>query len=376
MEKQASSLKTTPRSILNWRLYDTSIPSPYISELYLYSDAHFIAEAKEIGPYAFLNTVAHAGIGSESHLKPVIALRFRHCIPNTSPAMTESNFGHYHGGTEFDEIAAIVSLELGCRIQAGPVVRDFAPDTDPLGTPRQLHLHKVPSLPPIATKPLMPTSAGKRDLRDLHALSRIIYLTDEESAAMVKAARLYQQAIWIADTNPELSWILLVSAVEAVTQFKPALTTDNIAELRRSYCQATAKLSDELLGPLADALAGLFGSTRKFVNFLIEFGPEPPNERPEFSLFDFSKTGITKSMQTIYKYRSKALHEGVAFPAPMCSAPMSLAGGYEEIPTGLAAYSKGATWMKSDLPCHLYIFEYLVRGSLLNWIESRISATR
>jgi hypothetical protein len=371
----AVSKTTTPRSFLNWRLFEQADPSPWISELYLYSDAHFIAEARDIGPYAFINTIAHGGVGSEDQLKPAVALRFLHCIPSSNPAMSESNFGHYHGGTEFDEIAAIISLELGCRIQAGPVVRDFAPDSDPLGTPRQLYLHKVPTLPPISTRPLVPQSLGQRDLRDLHAIKRLVGLPDQEAVALVKAARLYQQAIWVADTNPELSWILLVSAIEAVTGLRSAPTTDNIAELRRSYWNATTKISDELLSPLADALSGLFGSTRKFVNFLIEFSPEPPDQRPEFSQFDFSKCGLKKSMQTIYKYRSKALHEGVAFPAPMCSAPMQLPGGFEEVPSGLAAYSKGATWMKSDLPCHLHIFEYLVRGALLKWIESRIDTT-
>ncbi len=371
----AKSKTTIPRSFLNWRLFDQADPSPWISELYLYSDAHFIAEARDIGPYAFINTIASGGVGSEDQLKPAVALRFRHCIPSSNPAMSESNFGHYHGGTEFDEIAAVVSLELGCRIQAGPVVRDFAPDSDPLGTPRQLYLHKVPTLPPISTQPLVPQTIGQRDLRDLHAIKRLIGLPDQEAVAVVKAARLYQQAIWVADTNPELSWILLVSAIEAVTGFGSTPTTDNIAELRRSYCKATEKISDELLSPLADALSGLFGSTRKFVNFLIDFCPETPDQRPQFSQFDFSESGLKNSMQTIYKYRSKALHEGVAFPAPMCSAPIHLPGGIEEIPSGLAAYSKGATWMKSDLPCHLHIFEYLVRGALLKWIESRIALT-
>jgi hypothetical protein len=371
----AKSIKKTfsPRSFLNWRLFDPVDPSPWISELYLYSDAHFIADAEKIGPYAFLNTIAHGGIGSENLLKPSIALRFRHCIENSHPNMTSSNFGHYHGGTEFDEIAAIVSLELGCRIQAGPVVREFAPDSDPLGRPMQLHLHKVPTLPRLSTRPLIPRLSGQRDLRDLYVIKRLFELSDEESVAFIKAARLYQQAVWVADTNPELSWILLVSAIEAVMQLGQVAPIGNVAELRKSYAKATAQISDEQLSPLADALAGLFGSTRKFVAFLVEFFPPPPPDRPSFSQFVFSKPSIRQAATKIYKYRSMALHGGVAFPGPMCTAPMNLDKGIEEIPSGLAAYSKGATWMKSDLPCHLHIFEHLVRGSLLNWINSRIA---
>lgn len=367
----ASKKTSIPRSFLNWRLHDPVNPSPWISELYLYSDAHFIAEVDEIGPYAFLNTIAHGSIGNENSLKPSIALRFRHCIPNTNPDMTSSNFGHYHGGTELDEIAAIVSLEFGCRIQAGPVVREFAPDSDPLGRPLQLYLHKVPTLPALSTRPLIPRLAGQRDLRNLHAIKRLFGLADEESVALTKASRLYQQAVWVADTNPELTWILLVSAVEAVMEFGSPAPNDNVAELRKSFSKAASQIPDEQLGPLADALAGLFGSTRKFVTFLGEFFPPPPPDRPTFGLFDFSKDSIKKAATTIYKYRSKALHGGVAFPGPMCAAPMNLDTGYEEIPTGLAAYSKGATWMASDLPCHLHTFEHLVRGSLLNWIKSR-----
>ncbi len=364
-----------PRSILNWRLHNASVSSPYISEILLYSDVNFVADAKDVGPYSFLNALAFGGIRAESKLKPSIALRFQHCIPNSRPDMSSSSFNHYHGGTEFDEIAAVTSLELGCRIQAGPVTRRFEPDGDPLGQPWQIEFDQIPDLPSAEGRAQIVRLGGQRDLTLLQSLKRLRLMADDDAISFMKAARLYQQAVWIADSNPELCWILLVSAIEAAAS-KTGFQSDDVMDLEASYPKISAILLDDQKPTVAKELSGLFGATRKSVNFLTTFSPAPPTIRPEVGVFDFDGANIRPCARTIYGHRSKALHAGIPFPSPMCHAPSSVLPGKapEEVPMGLAAYSKGATWMKEDFPCHLHTFEHLVRGALLNWIDHRLKS--
>src|SRR4051794_14623716 len=41
-----------------------------------------------------------------------------------------------------------------------------------------------------------------------------------------------------------------------------------------------------------------------------------------------------------------------------------------EMPFFLAASTRGGTWVAEDLPTHLHVFEYIVRGTLLKWWNS------
>ena len=40
-----------------------------------------------------------------------------------------------------------------------------------------------------------------------------------------------------------------------------------------------------------------------------------------------------------------------------------------EIPRGLAAGSRGGSWMAKDMPMLLHTYEYIVRNAILNWWE-------
>jgi hypothetical protein len=113
------------------------------------------------------------------------------------------------------------------------------------------------------------------------------------------------------------------------------------------------------------------GSTKKFTDFVLEFLPKPPNARPEAPFqHPWTTKAMKKSMSIIYKYRSRALHGGIPFPAPMCHAPI-LANNKvaEEKPFGLSTSMKGGVWMAKDLPLHLHTFEYITRSTIMNWFS-------
>lgn len=116
------------------------------------------------------------------------------------------------------------------------------------------------------------------------------------------------------------------------------------------------------------------GATKKFIDFIIEFLPNKPKNKPSDGIHPWEVEDIENSLRIIYDYRSKALHGGIRFPAPMCLPPYIEKGNkIHELPMVLATSTKGGVWLKKDTPMLLHLFEYIVRGSILKWWDSLVS---
>ena len=118
------------------------------------------------------------------------------------------------------------------------------------------------------------------------------------------------------------------------------------------------------------------GATRTFIDFILEFLPSAPVTRPPlFAQHSWEPTALKKAMKQIYEYRSRALHGGHPFPAPMCEPPTIVGenGEFAEIPLGSATSMRGAVWVIGDTPMLLHTFEYVARNAILNWWNSVIS---
>jgi hypothetical protein len=118
------------------------------------------------------------------------------------------------------------------------------------------------------------------------------------------------------------------------------------------------------------------GATRKFIDFVKEFLPDPPPVRPApWGQFSWEPQEMQRIMKLIYGYRSQALHGGKPFPAPMCIPPVKgrNSPAPSKIPPGTAMSYLGGTWLREDTPICLHTFEYIVRGTLLNWWSSLAS---
>jgi hypothetical protein len=192
--------------------------------------------------------------------------------------------------------------------------------------------------------------------------------------ALVRAARLYQAALWISEAGPNQAWILLASAVEAAAETWDQQAHSPVESLT-GWNPSLVKLlrkdgGDELAQKVAEKISRITGSTWKFVSFLRTYRPPPPAVRPPawFQL-DWQDEAFERSIKTVYRHRSAALHGGTPFPAPMCWAPMRLDPTAAERSAG-AAGSGSHIWKGDDLPMHLHMFEYIVRHSLLNWWRS------
>lgn len=378
VNKRTSLIEVGPVSYENWKAHEAKSTYYGSYEYPLYTDSHITGELRgELGPYQILNQVV---IPRREYTGAFPALTLRvdfHLHEETVSAdemMAGTNVDRYHGGWLQDEIAALLSLCVGTRFQAGDRSRRFEPSGDVKGLPEATGYHKAPQLPKAITlNRILPNSGGSRNLRDAEIIRSFVYLSREAAVNLIRAARLYQDALWIADSQPQLSWILLASAIEPVAEFVYGqdLAIDRLRASKPDLANLLEREGGEtLVEQVANHISQSLGATNKFVKFIIEFLPEPPEKRPKYSQFKWSKTNMRDALSRIYKWRSRALHSGIPFPDPMCRPPMIQDDSYFEIPSGLAASSFGGTWIAKDMPMHLHLFEYIVRNALLAWWAS------
>lgn len=370
-------------SQLNWLRKSSGQPLTEVVEAKLYTDVHIIGEHFSSSPYAYINTIASGPLNRTWGAVPAIALRVSVHLPTELPQRQLATADdHYHGGDLIDEVTALASLLLGIRLAAGPVDRRFESQGDPYGRPIGYTTKLVPQLThPTFAPPQIPRLNGARNLSALSQMSKFPEVPELDAIAAVKAARLYQQAMWIADTTPELAWLLLVSAVETAANRWASSRGSDEENLRMYMPQMPALLDrngcSNVVPLVAKQLAGFIGATKKFTDFVVHFAPPPPEYRPaKHFQFDFDPQNLARAAKSIYRHRSKALHGGTTFPLPMCQAPRVLDpeptphGPFQEVPFGLAAHTRTATWAAKDTPMLLHTFEYIARRSLLRWWES------
>jgi len=369
----------------NWKAALAGREFPGAYEVPLYTDARITGELKEgYGPYQLLNIGARQRRGA---VRTAIVLRAEAQLIFDSNEMVSQlkdlprgkDSKRYHGGGRDDEVAALFSLSLGIRLKPGDWSRDFMPG-DPKGTPRSA-FGPEPVLLPRAYGVVIPRAAREQSLNDDTLVKHLPSLEPSDAFAVVRAARLYQDALWIAESQPALAWLMFVSAVETAAghwQTKAACASEmlrlwnpDLEGLLREYG------GDELVSKAADMLVELMRSKKKFVDFVLEFRPGPPHERPpEWARCSWDEEALRGGLGRIYDYRSRALHDGTPFPLPMCEPPwigdgMSVA---VERPRGEGTYlpAAGVRWTKDDLPMHLHTFEYIVQGALCKWWKDMV----
>lgn len=363
-----------PPAYMNWIAALAGKPAVETTEYPIYSDTCFTGQMRQ-GPYEFLNTVPSYQSGL---VQTPLVLRVDEHWEYPSPDMTKTDTQRYHGGSFPDEVAALSSLALGVRLKAGNMTREFRPGGDPKGTPREWNARPARAIL-IGTRGcawVLPGAAkGYHPLDRLNVLSILPQLSASTATALVRAGRLYQEALWLAESETAMSWLMLVSAIEtAANQWRkekedPAVRLEtSLPDLHRYLATLGADVQERVAGYIMNIL----GSTRKFVDFLITFLPPPPEVRPPAGLqHPWDEAELRSTFRKIYQYRSKALHEGIPFPYPMCQAPFSHTewSAPSEVPMGFATSAYNATWVSGDTPMHFHMFEFIARHTLLKWWE-------
>lgn len=369
-----------PSGYLNWIGQKEGDDEQGVFEVNLYSDAHLTSEIESSSecPYAILN-VLPLPLGYHSGIRHALTLRihvFREQLRIEEEKTDSSNF---HGGWLADEIAALISLLTGTRMQPGSITRDYSIRDDPMGSPR------AENEPPAAFTQgnrfllRVPGAKGEHNISALMMPLFYTYplLSSEQAIRLTRAARLYQDALWICESQPEMAWLLLTSAIEVLAVFEQLDCTSSREILERSpYSGIITALeefgNDEIIDRVSQELHPLLRSTGRFVDFLLEYQPGEPENRPEKCIsIDWDAGNLKKLFLKIYEYRSRALHDGIPFPPPMCGPAVS-GDMLQESPAFLWVETAGGKWMKKDLPLMLHTFEYIVRHSIINWWKSSI----
>lgn len=414
----------------NWQAWEAGYPSLGAVEYTLYSDEQRLMgkEAREgLGPYQLLQTGVYQ-VGSDTP-SPSVVLRVGHYIyppvvlsgvggffdldvkairligavapidPDSAQGDQARNVDAYHGGQVADELASLVSLALGIRLDNGGLTRVFEMDGDPQGHPigyfyqdyRPRRLARFGSHRLIPRPSPSPDDVGGAwiDLADcVPWLQRYFRLRRDQANAVVRAARSYQAAMWAAaEDDPRQSWLKLIGAVEAAAYHWARGDASPVEQLRAVEPELADRLQatgGELLEAVAERFAPGLQSTGRMLTFTLNFLPPPPEPRPTRGALAWSKRQMRKYLNTIYGARSQDLHAGIPVPVPMCEPPKTVeaerpeGSGWRsaltEAPSGEWTAVGTSVWQAADTPMLLYTFEHIVRNVLLNWWRSMDSA--
>ena len=210
----------------NWKACDQNLPPSDGYEVALYTDAHIVGgpDAGSLGPYQLFNALGRRPDAGPGVLGVGIVARVHWHLPdepspdpNGPDRPTKSSADHWIGTTLDDQLACLLSLTMGARFRSGGQIRRFGPDAsaDPAGRP-EFWDHKPPAVTSPGRGSVIPDVAGAQVNLDDAALRLASFpaLTGLQATAVLRAARQYRQAMWIADDDCELAWLLMISAVE------------------------------------------------------------------------------------------------------------------------------------------------------------------
>ena len=293
-----------PISHHNWQAALRSEPLHESVEWPLYTDAWLTGEVNgELGPYAFLNLVAIRPEFGVS--RPAAILRSDMHLPDERPDWSRTDQTQYHGGTFADEMAALASLSLGIRMKAGGASRIFEKTANAMGRPIAWDSRPEPVMHINPIRRVIPTAARECSLNGLNVLSILPEVGALDAIAFVRSARLYQEGLWVAESNPGLAWLLMVSSVEsAANQWykETGSLTDRFTAAKPDLVNYLWRYGDpSLVNRVATEFADTISSTRKFINFLLEHRPPPPSKRPpQWAQLSWTESPLKKAFSLVY----------------------------------------------------------------------------
>ena len=316
-----------------------------VTEYDVYSDARFTGQVDLPDcPYAFLNALSSESGTVDTRM----VLRIENYDdPLLSPSIdwSKTDDATYHGGWYDDEIISLASVILGVRLASGGTSRRWSrPFDDPYGQPERFTMK--PKMPFVTRGGgILPDVTGEHSMMNLEHFDSILHIDPCRFVSLVRACSLYRNALWMVELDANLAWLLFVSALETGVR--------------------------DVYGP--------GNVTRSFAKFVIRFRPHAPKQRPSADSlqFEWTEENFMRMLELIYDYRSRALHDGKPFPAPMVDRPWQFSHGVPpiEVPgPGLAVSTMGGTWRKEELPINLHMFHYITRHVLLNWWDRELSS--
>ncbi|HEV8697684.1 MAG TPA: hypothetical protein VGQ89_08325 [Candidatus Limnocylindrales bacterium] len=341
----------------NWKAEERGEPSREAWEFAFYTDAHPIGEVTTgLGPYQLLLGLTG---GKDDASDPAIVLRMENHLQPTEPTLV------WQPTAVHREVAALVSLALGIRCRSGGETRWFRPTEDPRGRPA-LFGHRRPQLSEVPEHEgrILPNVVRQAPLTEAVELISILpSLHVKQAEAVVRAARAYEEAVWVAEGDPAYAWLKFVSAAEAAASAwrgGAAPAGELLAQYEPELAEhLRAAGGGALVTEVAALLGGRYRAAKKFVRFLLTFGPPPPEVRPP-EPFQLEWPLLGSHPKAIYGVRSDSLHHAAPVPQPMLNVPLQLASG----PIEVWPSPGGTRWVM------LHTFERITGVALRSWWRS------
>ncbi|MDQ1204630.1 hypothetical protein [Microbacterium sp. SORGH_AS_0862] len=362
----------------NWRDFDAREPESENVDEDLYSDRHFTGSSPSLGPYSL--SLVFGDVSEQHQVGVRLALKLHMAIHTdllpqllTDGELVPANSDSYHGGQMSDEIVALISLHLGVRIRSA-------------GTSRFSGRHLAnPKAKPFYVEVPSPTTPGKRgreyipatqtrqpDISDLARLHSFPRFAEADQIALVRAARAYAQGLWWSNEDPNLAWLQFVTAIEIAANHSQKVKAPSEALIRELWPELWAALDgadERVRARVCKQAAPQARSTRKFIDFISAYAPQPPQHRPAHEQLAWDR--MDEHARLVYRHRSRALHDGKPFPLPMLELPRTVEdGSVQEVPLGLNAGGLGGVWDASETPMLLATFEHIARGALVRWWDA------
>ncbi|WP_042440837.1 hypothetical protein, partial [Streptacidiphilus albus] len=280
-----------------WRLWHHPDLTSSGWEFLLYSNSAirgtpYYGSPETLGPYVLFPT----GADTDGHLATAqLTVRILHSHPlpgwQVDPAELAPSDPAYKGTAEWytaqssdEELASLLALALGIRLRSGGMVRQFrfGPDEDPAGEPA-FHDHRPPVLPHTPSRRTQVPGRSGEDVplsEGLELLGLYPQLTPTEAVALVKAAKHFADALWVANSDPEQTWLRLVTAIEVLADLEKADTADPSVLFAAKF-EGSAELiraagGESVLAQVAEEVTRVDGATRKFLGFVAKYAPGPP----------------------------------------------------------------------------------------------------
>lgn len=371
MVEEKNIMRASLLSYRNSKLLNEGADIISIVEFMIYSDSRFTNDVLNGKAYSFFNMIPF----SVDEVTSTITVRVNWSVDinRTIFSGTEPHTSDFHGGWYNDEIAALTSLKLGVRAHSGTVTREYSYHTPEHGYPRA---EQSPP-PPFTSKNkrlIVPFCKKNIDIAALSEINKIHMLKESDFNHLIKAARSFQDSLWICESSPNLAWLLMVSALETAAQQWDRSMYNNVDKFKELKPDLFDKLNKEpyqsLIPVIADEFFSTSGAASKFRKFCVEFLPDEPVERPEHGRIQWKKKNLKEIFNKIYDLRSYALHTGQPFPAPMCAPPDNHFGISEKGVTALASSTLGGTWTPKEAPINLNIFFHMTHSILNKWWDS------
>lgn len=362
-----------PWSLDNWRRSATD--DWFMMEEYQFFVPNAILSNEVVvGPYTLLFSV----VSKAESAQTLITVRVLLFINNSSKSEEQEtlNFDAHIG----DEISGLISIGLGVRNFCAGLSRRFhysgSPFGDPYGEPclseqfsplTLLVPERYPVLPDVAAAIVSPSREHFTTLLSLE------FASPDRYKAFIRASCMYKDALEMAEHDPNLSWILMVSALETAAAVEhqsedtpEEVLKDGFADL---YSVLQERTDNATMQMAASIIAPKLKATSKFLNFCLCYLPAEPGSRPDDinSRVIWDSKNIKRYLSKIYSYRSIYLHTGQHFPSLMSEPPIK----FEEKPDVKRVNDwTSRNWKEKDVPINLHTFSYITRHILLNWCRS------